>query len=125
MVSREFTFAGAHRLPGYDGKCERLHGHTWRLRVTVAAAVGANGIAFDFKELGRAVEEEVLSVLDHADLNTVMPQPSAECIAQWVWKRLVKLPLAEVRVWESEHSFVTYRGEDLPGGEGAADAAPS
>ena len=67
LVSREFTFAGAHRLPGYDGKCERLHGHTWRLRVTVSAAIGANGIAFDFKELGHAVEERVLSVLDHAD----------------------------------------------------------
>ena len=112
LVSREFTFAGAHRLPGYQGKCERLHGHTWRLRVTVSARVGEDGLAFDFGELGRVVGERVLAVLDHSDLNSVMPRPSAERIAQWVWRRLDSLPLAEVRVWESEQSFVSYRGEE-------------
>ncbi len=117
-VSREFTFAAAHRLPGYDGSCERLHGHTWRLRITVEAPVGTNGIAFDFKKLGTFVEEHILSVLDHADLNQVLPHPSAERIAQWVWQRCEDLPLAEVRVWESDSTFVTYRGEDR-GGNGA------
>jgi 6-pyruvoyltetrahydropterin/6-carboxytetrahydropterin synthase len=115
LVSREFTFAGAHRLPGYRGRCEQLHGHTWRLRVTVCAPVGEVGIAFDFKDLASAIHERVLSVLDHADLNTVLPQPSAERIAQWVWQRLADLPLAEVRVWESDQTFVTYRGEDETG----------
>jgi 6-pyruvoyltetrahydropterin/6-carboxytetrahydropterin synthase len=115
LVSREFTFAGAHRLPGYEGSCERLHGHTWRLRVTVRAPVGADGLAFDFKRLGQAVRDRVIGVLDHADLNEVMPQPSAERIAQWVWNRLAGLPLWEVRVWESDQTFVTYRGE----GDGA------
>jgi len=110
LVSREFTFAGAHRLPGYQGACERLHGHTWKLRVTLEAPVGPAGIAFDFRELGRVVKERVLSVLDHSDLNEVLEQPSAERIAEWVWSRLGELPLAEVRVWESDHSFVAYRG---------------
>lgn len=114
-VSREFTFSGAHRLPDYHGKCERLHGHTWRLRVTVRAPVGADGIAFDFADLGAIVKERVLATLDHADLNAVLPNPSAERIAQWVWKALGELPLQEIRVWESEHSFVTYCGE----GDGA------
>ena len=111
LVSRDFTFAGAHRLPGYDGKCEQLHGHTWRLRVSVSAPVGDVGIAFDFKALAGVVREKVLSVLDHADLNVVMPQPSAERIAQWVWQQLAELPLYEVSVWESDQSFVSYRGE--------------
>jgi 6-pyruvoyltetrahydropterin/6-carboxytetrahydropterin synthase len=111
-VSREFTFCGAHRLPGYDGLCERVHGHTWRLRVTVDAPVGPNGIAFDFRRLGTVVKERILSLLDHADLNEILPQPSAERIAQWVWQRLADLPLVQVRLWESDQSFVTYCGED-------------
>ncbi|HAK93440.1 MAG TPA: 6-carboxytetrahydropterin synthase QueD [Planctomycetes bacterium] len=110
-VSREFTFSGAHRLPEYRGKCERLHGHTWRLRVTVRAPVQPHGIAFDFAELDRVVGERVLSALDHSDLNALMPDPSAERIAQWVWRALAGLPLEEVRVWESERCFVAYRGE--------------
>lgn len=115
LVAREFTFCGAHRLPDYQGQCEKVHGHTWRLRVTVRAPVGAHGLAFDFAELQRVVGAEVLAVLDHADLNEILPQPSAERIAQWVWARLAPLPLHEVRVWESERSFVVYRGE----GDGA------
>lgn len=110
-VSREFTFSGAHRLPDHGGKCERLHGHTWRLRVTVRAPVGPRGIAVDFAELDRVVDARVMSALDHSDLNALIPDPSAERIAQWVWNALGGLPLEEVRVWESDRCFVAYRGE--------------
>lgn len=111
LVSREFTFSGAHNLPDYQGKCEKLHGHTWRLRVTVKAPVAANGLSFDFQELGQVVNDKVISVLDHSHINEQVPQASAERIAQWIWDRLTFLPLFEVRVWESEKSFVTYHGE--------------
>ena len=111
LISREFSFAAAHRLPGSSGSCERLHGHTWRLRVTVQAPVGQDGIAFDFRELKRVVEERVLKQLDHTYWNALVAQPSAERIAQWAWKQLANLPLYEIRVWESNDTFVTYRGE--------------
>ncbi len=112
LVSKEFSFSGAHHLPDYKGKCERLHGHTWFLRVTVRAPVQPNGIAFDFAEIGRHVNELILPILDHSTINDTIAQASAERIAQWIWRQLVSvLPLYEIRVWESPQSFVTYRGE--------------
>lgn len=111
LVTKEFSFNGAHRLIGYHGRCERLHGHTWTLRVTVEAPVGEDGLAFDFTRLKEIVQEKVLSELDHAYLNDIMENPSAENIALWTWKKLEEiLPLHEIKVFETPTSFVTYRG---------------
>jgi 6-pyruvoyltetrahydropterin/6-carboxytetrahydropterin synthase len=109
-VSREFTFDAAHRLEHYKGKCEALHGHTYRLRVTLEAPVGPDGIAFDFYEMKRLAGERVLDALDHTYLNDILRQPTAENVAMWIWKRLEGLPLFEIRVWETPTSFVTVRG---------------
>ena len=77
--------------------------------------------AFDFVELARIVRERVLSVLDHADLNEILPQPSSENLALWVWDRLGDLPLDELRVYESPTSFVAYRGPAAEADGGAAE----
>ncbi len=112
LVSREFSFSAAHNLPSYRGKCEKLHGHTYRIRVTVEGEVNKEGIVFDFAQLKREVEEKVLKVLDHSYLNEIIYPPSAENIALWVWKRLKdSLPLKEVRVYESPDTFVTFCGD--------------
>ncbi|MFH1276918.1 MAG: 6-carboxytetrahydropterin synthase QueD [Candidatus Eisenbacteria bacterium] len=111
-VSRDFRFEAAHRLENYGGKCEALHGHSWRLRVTVDAPVGENGLAFDFVELERIVREKVLALLDHSYLNDHLSPPSAERVALWVWDRLADLPLAEIRVWETPECVVTYDGKE-------------
>ena len=116
-VSREFRFDAAHRLRGYGGKCERLHGHTWGLRVTLEAPVGDDGLAFDFAELARIVRERVIETVDHADLNEIVPQPSCENLAIWIWDRLRDLPLRQIRLYESPTSFIEYCG---PEGEPAA-----
>ncbi len=110
-VSKEFTFDAAHNLVNYDGKCEALHGHTYRLRVTLEGPLQEDGMVFDFSEIKRIVDERVISVLDHAYLNDTISQPTAENIAIWIWKRLEDLPLFEIRVWETAGSFVTVRGE--------------
>jgi len=70
------------------------------------------GIAFDFAELEKIVKEKVIKKLDHTYLNDLLPQPSTENIALWIWKRLKELPLYEVKVWESPTSWVTYRGDE-------------
>lgn len=113
LVTKQFTFDSAHFLPHYHGKCEKLHGHTYTLHITVKADIDQkSGIAFDFTELKNIVKQEILSVLDHAMLNDIIPIPSAENIAVWIWGKLqTKLPLYEIKVWETETSFVTYRGE--------------
>ncbi|RPJ40996.1 MAG: 6-carboxytetrahydropterin synthase [Candidatus Latescibacterota bacterium] len=116
-VSRDFGFEAAHRLPDYGGRCEALHGHSWKLRVTVEAPVGPNGLAFDFLELEREVRAKVLARLEHSYLNDIIEVPSAENLAVWAWGALARLPLAEIMIWESADCVVTYDGpgESEPG----------
>ncbi len=119
IVATEFTFEAAHHLPRYAGKCERVHGHTYRLRVLCEAPVNPQtGLAIDFAEVKRVVRDRVVEVLDHTDLNETIAIPSAENIAVWVWQRLegTGLPLSEVWVFETPGCFVIYRG---PASEGS------
>lgn len=114
FVSKEFTFDAAHFLTKYHGKCENLHGHTYRLRVTVEGPVGEEGMVVDFKVLKSLVKEKVIDKYDHQSLNDFFENPSAELIAVQIWNDLAKeLPvkLYEVILWETADSFVTYRGE--------------
>jgi 6-pyruvoyltetrahydropterin/6-carboxytetrahydropterin synthase len=90
-VGREFSFDAAHQLKGYYGKCEKLHGHTYRLQVVVEGPVRENGLVIDFVILKRIVRGKVLDFLDHAFLNEVIENPSAENIAQWIWDQLFPL----------------------------------
>ncbi len=112
----EFYFAAAHRLPRYDGPCQRLHGHNYRFFVAVEGDVDPrSGMIADFGEIKRVVQEHVLARVDHRDLNDVLENPTAENISRWIWEALDgRLPgLAEVRLYEIPDSCVTYRG---PGG---------
>jgi 6-pyruvoyltetrahydropterin/6-carboxytetrahydropterin synthase len=119
IVAVEFDFDAAHNLPRYAGKCERLHGHTYRLRVLCSAPVDPEtGLAIDFAEVKRIVRERVVEPLDHTYLNETIPIPSAENIAIWCWDRLrsSSLPLHEIHVHETPGCFVIYRGEGPGGG---------
>lgn len=121
LVTREFTFDAAHNLPRYVGKCERLHGHSYRVRVTVKAPLDPwTGLAFDFHDIKKTVNERVVKLLDHRYLNEYMPNPSAEHLAIWSWERLEDLPLHEIQVWETPNSFVTYHGP--PRGEAGTES---
>jgi 6-pyruvoyltetrahydropterin/6-carboxytetrahydropterin synthase len=114
-VARDFTFEAAHLLPDHPGKCRRLHGHGYRLRVVCDAPVDpSTGLAIDFQEIKRVVEDRVLEPLDHTHLNEVLPIPSAENLAIWIWDRLrgAGLPVVEVVVHETDDCSVSYRGED-------------
>ena len=119
FLCREFKFDAAHNLINYHGKCENLHGHTYRLAVVLEGQPDEEGMVFDFVELKKFVSELVLSKLDHAYINDILPQPTAEYIAVWIFKKLDKplkrhnCELYEVRVWETESSSVTCRREDV------------
>ncbi|MCC7138574.1 MAG: 6-carboxytetrahydropterin synthase QueD [Planctomycetes bacterium] len=118
IVATDFEFDAAHNLPNYAGKCERLHGHTYRLRVLCEAPVDpSTGLAIDFAELKRVVRSRVVDVLDHTYLNETIPIPSAENIAIWIWDRIRDggLPLKEIWVFETPGCFVIYRGEGAGG----------
>lgn len=111
LVTRVFSFSAAHHLTDYHGECERPHGHTYRLAVTVSGPVGKDGLVIDFVELKRIVTEKILSKLDHTDLNDRFKNPSAELIAVWIWDELKGyLALKTIQLWEGENTSVTYEG---------------
>jgi len=113
FVSKDFTFDSAHFLTKYHGKCENLHGHTYKLRVTVEGPVKDDGMVIDFKELKQIVKDRVIEKYDHQNLNDFFENPSAELVAMKIWEDIAQeLPvkLYEVTLWETAESFVTYRG---------------
>ena len=71
-LTKEFSFESAHALEGYDGKCRHIHGHSYRLFVTVIGEPIDNpsnpkyGMVMDFGELKSLVNEEVVDRMDHA-----------------------------------------------------------
>ena len=118
-LRKEFTFDAAHNLIRYKGASERLHGHTYRLAVEIEGTVNDDDMIIDFCEVSSVVRERVLSKLDHAYLNDLLEQPTAENIALWVWK-LIDEPLKRgncelcaVIVWETATSSVTIERRDV------------
>jgi len=112
-VRRRFRFEAAHRLPNHPGKCRELHGHSFKLIVVVERPLDPHsGMAIDFAELKSVVRAEVVDRLDHKDLNAILDNPTAECVAVWIWQRLVEcLPgLVEIELYETEDCSVIYRG---------------
>jgi 6-pyruvoyltetrahydropterin/6-carboxytetrahydropterin synthase len=114
----ELQFSAAHQLRGYRGKCEALHGHNWRVQVTVSSdKLNDIGIAIDFHDL-KAISNEVILSLDHSFLNEVFPfteiNPSSENIAKWIFESIKKkiegetCNLSSVTVWENETASATY-----------------
>jgi 6-pyruvoyltetrahydropterin/6-carboxytetrahydropterin synthase len=114
----ETYFAAAHQLRCYKGKCEKLHGHNWKVQVYVLAEkLNEIDLAIDFHEL-KKLTEEVVAPLDHGFLNDIFPftekNPSSENIAKWIYDSLKKrlngsnVDLAAVSIWESETASATY-----------------
>jgi len=101
----EFTFDAAHYIPHYKGKCEHLHGHTYRLEVVVNELPGHPPLTFD--AIREIVDTAVVDQLDHQSLNSYFENPTAERIMQWIVEQLKgKLPLASLRLWEGHGKWV-------------------
>lgn len=116
LVTKEFIFEAAHYLPSYQGKCEKLHGHSYKLQVTCEGQPDHEGMVIDFGVIKKVVQEKVIDLLDHTLINDTIPNPSAELIALWVWQRVsADLPsLYEVKVWETAKNSATLRkGDEL------------
>lgn len=71
-ITKQFSFETGHALYGYDGKCKNVHGHSYRLDVTVIGVpISDNtnvkfGMVIDFGDLKKIVKEEIVNVFDHA-----------------------------------------------------------
>lgn len=98
-LTRKFTFEAAHALEGYDGLCRQIHGHSYKLYVTVSGTPSTDpadpklGMVIDFSELKRMVNEQIVDRLDHA---LVVRQgayvPELLEAMRGAWERIIELP---------------------------------
>lgn len=123
-VTKTFTFDAAHHLHCYEGKCKNLHGHTYRLIVTVSGRVNEIGMVVDFQDLKQAVQRAVKEKVDHRYLNEVLPNmnTTAENMIVWIWEQLEEelenvVPhkndprLEELVLYETPTSYCTLKRE--------------
>lgn len=113
-LARRFRFDAAHRLPRHPGRCRHLHGHGYEMEVLCRGPVDPDtGMLVDFADLGHEVEQRVLRLVDHTDLNNLLENPTAENLVVWIWERLAEgpLPVMEIRLHETPTCSVIYRGE--------------
>ena len=122
-ISKDFVFSAAHQIRLHGGKCERLHGHNWRVRVHVRASeLDRIGMVVDFADLQRWVAEAGAR-FDHRNVNEVPPfdqdNPTAELLARFFHRELTtrleamsgRVAVSRVEVWENEGSLAVYREE--------------
>lgn len=111
-------FSAAHRLNGYDGDCARIHGHNWIIEAYVQCSeLSPIGIGIDFRDIKTAIRE-VLSTLDHSDLNELEPfrneNPTSENIARYLYRALSsklndgKIRISRIKVSETPGAGAFY-----------------
>lgn len=122
-VCVEQTFAAGHALREYKGKCENVHGHNYRVQVTVRGEqLNRIGLLVDFVDLKKSMKK-VIDYLDHQFINDLPPfdklNPSAENLAKYFYDEVsagltehsngVSVSVAEVKLWETDTSLAIYR----------------
>lgn len=117
-VSVRCDFSAAHKLRGYRGKCENLHGHNWQVEAVVSS-VGLNaiGVVMDFKKL-KLYLEDILKKLDHSYINMLAyfkrNNPTSEYLAKFIYIQLKKkikdgkICIKRITVWESQNCCASY-----------------
>ena len=95
ILRKQFGFEAAHHLPQHDGKCRRVHGHSWLGEIEVTGHAlhetgPESGMVIDYGRLTEAVAVLLDGFLDHHDLNetTLLPNPTSEAIARYVFEFL-------------------------------------
>jgi 6-pyruvoyltetrahydropterin/6-carboxytetrahydropterin synthase len=116
-LSVELNISSAHYLRDFNGACQRMHGHNWKIRVVVKAEeLDDTGMAVDFKDL-RDISEKVIMKYDHQNLNELPPfdkiNPTAELMSRYFYQEIAKeLPthvsMSKISIWETEKYRLDY-----------------
>ena len=117
-VTKRFSFEACHHLPYYKGACHNIHGHSYKLDVTVGGEVIEDknnekcGMIIDFKDL-KEIVNRVVNHLDHSDLNEYFENPTAETMVNDIGIIIShNLPnniyLVSVKLWETDTSYAEY-----------------
>ncbi|MGK7918690.1 MAG: 6-carboxytetrahydropterin synthase QueD [Trichodesmium sp.] len=117
IIGKEFRFEASHQLPNHDGKCARLHGHSWRGVIYISGNKLVNsgakqGMVMDFGDIKKYLKPLLDDYLDHYHLNetTGLLNPTSEAIAKWIYEQLEdKIPgLVAIRIDETCTSQCIY-----------------
>lgn len=124
-ITKEFRFEAAHQLPYHNGKCARLHGHSYRVQVTVTGEVtpddageSDSGMVMDFYEISSVMKPVIDEILDHHSLNEILDNPTAENLVLYLCEVLIEgegLPVTHIRVYETESAWVDWFSEEYSG----------
>lgn len=112
------SFSAAHYLRNYKGKCEKLHGHNFKVEIKVKGSkLDKKGMLIDFQDI-KKMTRKILSGLDHSNLNEKNPftktNPTSENIAKYLFEEINKklsffnCILLSITVWENEKASATY-----------------
>jgi 6-pyruvoyltetrahydropterin/6-carboxytetrahydropterin synthase len=120
-VTVDETFSSGHALRGYKGKCENVHGHNYKVRVTLEGPqLDSVGLLYDFTHLKRVIRE-IVGGVDHKFLNDMAPfdviNPSAENLAKYFYdettRQMNAMPegarVTSITIWETDTTSATYR----------------
>ena len=117
-IGKRFEFCAGHHLPHHEGKCRGVHGHNYMLEVEIEGNMlnggSSSGMIMDYSDLKDCVNGVVIEELDHKDLNTIIPNPTAEKIVSWIVTTLQPLinhssiRLSKVTLRESRDTWVTW-----------------
>jgi 6-pyruvoyltetrahydropterin/6-carboxytetrahydropterin synthase len=119
-VKVEDQFSAAHRIQEIGGKCENLHGHNWKVSVSIQAdKLSQHGLVTDFRKLKTQLKK-ILKEMDHSYLNEIPSfkkiNPTSENIAKYIYDNLSKkinnerIKVKSIEVAESENSKASYEG---------------
>jgi len=116
-LSIQTAISAAHRLRGYQGPCERIHGHNWKIEVFVEAnTLDEKGMVIDFKDLSD-LTWQVVGQYDHRLFNDVAPfdkmNPTAENLSRYFFREIAKLlpdrvRMFKIKLWETEKYGLEY-----------------
>lgn len=112
-IGREYRFEAAHWLPLVpDGhKCRTMHGHNYRIEVTMEGDIAVDGFVMDFAKLDR-VMAPAIAILDHSVLNDTIENPTAENICIWLYRRMIvsncRAMTHSIKVYETDRAWAEY-----------------
>jgi len=118
ILSVSEKFSSAHRLRNYNGRCENLHGHNWKVEIKISGKdLDKTGMLYDFTKL-KSILKNILTELDHKYLNELpvfkKNNPTSENIAKYIYDQICseisnsKIKIESVTVWESDNSSATF-----------------
>lgn len=114
LAKTGFRFNALHAFGDAGDYDSNLHGHDYELTVMVEGERGEGAMLYDLRELKPLVQREILARLDHTDLGAILPNPTLEALAEWIWRQLRPAVPARLRLglqlWETRSIYLEFWG---------------